>query len=125
MTERFAKANPAIYPKEFRIHVKRLNEWLLGKFQGTIVILMAAVGFLLLIACGNVSILLLASAAARQKEMAVRLSLGATGPRVVQQLLTESVLLSLAGGLLGVLIAYKGVGAIVALMPQFSVPHEA
>jgi len=125
MTERFAKSNPDVYPKDFHIHVQSLNDFLLGQFAGTLLILLVAVGFLLLIACGNVSILLLARAAARQKEMAVRLSLGASRVRVLQQLLTESVLLSLTGGLLGVLAAYKGVDAIVALMPQYSVPHEA
>jgi predicted permease len=125
MTERFAKRNPDAYPKDFKIHVQSLNDFLLGRFAGTLLILMVAVAFLLLIACGNVSILLLARATARQKEMAVRLSLGATAARVVQQLLTESVLLSLTGGLLGVLMAYRGVDAIVALMPQYSVPHEA
>ncbi len=125
MTERFAKRNPDVYPKDFKIRVQFLNDFLLGKFAGTLLILLVAVAFLLLIACGNVSILLLARASARQKEMAVRLSIGATGGRVLQQLLTEAVLLSLTGGLLGVLLAYKGVDAIVALMPQYSVPHEA
>ena len=125
MTERYARSNPDVYPKDFKIHVQSLNDFLVGSFAGTLLILMAAVAFLLLIACGNVSILLLARASARQKEMSVRLSLGASGARVVQQLLTESVLLSLTGGLLGVLMAYKGVDAIVALMPQYSVPHEA
>lgn len=125
MTERFAKRNPDPYPKDFRIHVQSLNDFLLGRFAGTLLILMVAVAFLLLIACGNVSILLLARATARQKEVALRLSLGASGWRVVQQLLTESILLSVTGGVLGVLMAYKGVDAIVALMPQYSVPHEA
>jgi predicted permease len=126
MTERFARRNPDAYPKnDFKIHVQSLNDFLLGRFAGTMLILMAAVAFLLLIACGNVSILLLARASVRRKEMAVRLSLGASAGRVVQQLLTESVVLSLAGGLLGVLLAYKGVDAMVALMPQYSVPHEA
>ncbi|MGH9666509.1 MAG: ABC transporter permease, partial [Bryobacteraceae bacterium] len=126
MTEQFAKRNPDAYPKNgFKIHAQSLNDYLLGRFRGTLVVLMAAVGFLLLIACGNVSILLLARATAREKEMAVRLSLGANASRILRQLLTESVVLSLAGGLLGVLLAYKGVDAIVALMPQYSVPHEA
>ena len=125
MTERFAKQSPGIYPKEFQMRVRRLNDWLLGKFKGTLIILMAAVGFLLLIACGNVSILLLARAGSRQREMAVRIALGAGGPRIIRQLLTESVLLSLAGGLTGVFLAYQGVPAIVALMPEYSVPHEA
>lgn len=125
MTGRFATQTPDVYPKEFRMSVQRLNGWLLGKFQGTLIILLSAVGFLLLIACGNVSILLLARAGARQKEMAVRIAIGASRGRVLAQLLTESVLLSCAGGLIGVLIAYRGVPAIVALMPEFSVPHEA
>jgi predicted permease len=125
MTERFAKQTPDVYPKEFKMNVQRLNDWLLGKFQGTLLILLAAVGLLLLIACGNVSILLLARAGARAKEMAVRISMGATRGRILRQLLTESVLLSCTGGLIGVLLAYRGVPAIVALMPEYSVPHEA
>jgi predicted permease len=125
MTERFAKRLPDIYPKEFHIHLTPLNDWLLGKFRGTLLILLAAVGFLLLIACGNVSILLLARAGARQKEIAVRVALGAARSRIVQQLLTESVVLSLAGGLIGIAFACFGVPLLVTLMPEYSVPHEA
>ena len=125
LTKRFARRLPDIYPKEFQIHLQRLNDWLLGKFQGTLLILLAAVGFLLLIACGNVSILLLARAGARQKEIAVRVSLGAARRRILQQLLTESVLLSLAGGVIGIALAYLGVPLLVSLMPEYSVPHEA
>jgi predicted permease len=125
MTERFAKRSPDVYPKEFHFKVQPLNDWLLGKFEGTLLILLSAVGFLLLIACGNVSILLLARAGARQKEIAVRLSLGAGRGRILQQLLTESVLLSLTGGIIGIGLAYVGVPLLVSLMPEYSVPHEA
>ncbi|KAA6465071.1 FtsX-like permease family protein [Acidobacteria bacterium AB60] len=126
LIEQFRKETPTHFPQgNFRFTVVGLNDDFMHDIGGTLYLMFGSVALLLLIGCGNVSILLLARATARRSEFGVRSAVGASRSRIVRQLLTEALLLSLTGAALGVLLAWKAIGVIVANLPEFSFPHEA
>jgi uncharacterized membrane protein len=118
-------AEPFSFSDHFQFHVVGLKDGIVRDHGGTLYLLFSAVALLLAIGCGNLSILLLARGASRQHELAVRSAVGASRLRIMRQLLTESLLLSLTGAALGVLLAYRGLSIIVGLLPKYSFPHEA
>jgi predicted permease len=123
----FAKQTPKhfLHSDSYTFTVVGLNDDFVKQLGGTLALLFSAVALLLAIGCGNVSILLLARGTARQHELALRSAIGASPRRIVRQLLTEALLLSFTGAGLGVLLAYKAIDTIVALLPDYSFPHEA
>jgi putative ABC transport system permease protein len=120
-----AKQYPKNYPDKFNVKVISWVEGVIGPFRQTLFILAAAVGLLLLIACGNVANMLLSRAAAREREMAIRASIGATRGQLVQQLLVESLLLALLGTVFGCLLSFFGLKFLVSAIPDGMIPREA
>jgi predicted permease len=125
LANRLSKVYPKDYPKHFTVEIQSLTNLVVGQFRTTLYIVLAAVGLLLLIGCGNVANLLLARAMGREKEFAIRATLGAGRWRLVRQLLVESLILAMGGAAFGALFAWGGLKSLVAAMPQEIIPAES
>jgi putative ABC transport system permease protein len=125
MLERYARLSPTHFPDRFRVHLRSIIELYASSIRPILYLLFGAVALLLLIGCANVSILLLARGTQRQHELAVRSAIGASRPRIIRQLLTESLAIAILGAVLGVLCAWKGLALLVEWLPDNSLPAEA
>lgn len=122
---RLAKVYPTQFPKKFTVRLENLIQQTIDSYEKTLYLLLGAVGLLLLIACANVSNLLLAKATAREKELAIRMALGSGRARIIRQLLVESLILALAGAAVGCLFASACLRGLLALLPIWTFPDEA
>ncbi len=123
MSETYAKDFPGyVDASNYSLQEVSLKESLVGPLRVTLLLLLSAVGFVLLIGCTNIASMLLARSTTRQKEIAIRQALGASSPRLMRQLLTESVLLSALGGILGVVLAAGGL-RLLRLLPPGTIPR--
>ncbi len=125
VAQRLAKRYPQFYPDHFTIKVVSLIDGVVGSFRVTLYTLGGAVALLLLIACANVANMLLARATTREREMALRASLGASRARLVRQMLVESLILALLAAALGCAGAYFGIHALEAAIPHGLIPAQA
>jgi predicted permease len=124
--ERLMRENPGRFPPDVRrVRLASAVAARAARFRTTFTLLIVAAAGLLALGCANVSILLLARAANRRHEMAVRAAIGASRRRLIGQLLVESLVLAVIGGALGVLLAWRGVSAILAWLPRDFLPDDA
>lgn len=120
-----ARKEPTQFPHTWRVGLLSFKETFPSSIRDDLWVLFGAVGLLLMIACANVSNLLLSKAAGRQREMAVRAALGGSRLRLLRQLLTESLILAVAGGVAGTALAYGALRAILTLVPPNTIPDES
>jgi putative ABC transport system permease protein len=125
IANRLAKIYPQDYPARFTVQVRTLGDSVIGRFASTLYTVLAAVALLLLIACSNVANLMLTRATTREKELVLRAALGAGRTRLVRLLMVESLVLAIAGAMLGIFIAWGGLKVLVAFMPQNLIPTES
>ena len=125
VAHQLAKIYPHDYPQQFKVTARTLADRVLSPFKSLIYPLVGAVALLLLIACSNVANLLLARATARDREIAMRASIGASRGRLIRQLLVESFVLAAAGCLAGCIFASVGIQKLVPLVPYGALPQEA
>jgi predicted permease len=125
LIEHLAQERPAFFPTSFRVHLQSIVDVYARPLGTTLYVLLGGVASLLLIGCGNVSILLLARGIERQHEMAVRAAVGADRLRILGQLLTESLAVAISGSAIGLFIAWRVLALIVVFLPRDSFPPEA
>jgi putative ABC transport system permease protein len=120
-----ARKDRRIYPARFDVNLESFADSAVGRFRQTLFTLLGAVGLLLIIACANVASLLLARVSSRNKELAVRASLGAGWWRILRQLFVESGIVAFLGAALGCAFAWGGLNVLIAVLPRDTFPEEA
>jgi predicted permease len=125
IAQRLTKTYPDHYPPQFTMVTRPFVDVVVGNFRSTLYALAAAVAMLLLITCTNVVNLLLARATTREREFAIRASIGASRGRLIRQILLESFILAATGALLGCLFAYWGLKGFLLVLPGGTLPAEA
>jgi putative ABC transport system permease protein len=124
VANQLAKVYPRSYPEHFSVKLFSFTDMVVGKFRSTLYLTLAAVALLLLIACANVANLMLARATAREREFALRATLGASRWRLMRQLLVESLIIAVCSGALGVALAAAGLQWLASLVPPETIASE-
>ena len=125
LVEHLSQDRPAYFPAKFRVRLVGMIDYWRTQLGPILYLLLAAVASLLLIGCGNVSILLLARGIGRRHELAVRAAVGAARTRILRQLLTESLVIAVSGTAIGLFIAWRTLALVLNFLPKYSFPAES